>query len=596
MRFMENDMETLRKMNMNITDMGIRGRILIAEDNDNIRNTLSNLLKNIGYNVDSVDNGFDARKKMSFENYDVLLSDILMPGIDGIELLKDIRENYGDIPVILITGNQNLESAKEAIRWGAFDYITKPFVELSDIVYSIKRAVEKSYLQRERENLIYELDRKNIHLKNVVRELDRKNASLDFMVRDLQLAMNLSGIMTSERNIDVMLEKMNGDIFELFDVTAWGALLYSNDERCKVKLINVRKSSEELDNNLISMVVRDFHRASGIRIEENMVEVEKKDFFLAETVSGNKHYISELLTVGKKVIGLLFLYTEFREGLETSKLNTLSLISGQLSASLENYNLIEQLTDSNQELKKLSEFKDEVLGIAAHDLRSPLSAISMTGMLLRDFGERMDEIETKEAIDGIVQKAQYLTGMLNELLDISVIESGSILLKKRLGDVAEVIRAHCHQVAPLARSKNIEIEEEIPDTLPHAEFDTGKIGEVLDNLLTNAIKYTSPGGKVKVVARSIEDAVEICISDTGLGIREDELKKLFKKFSRTSAKPTGGETSIGLGLAIAKKIVDIHEGKIWVESEYGKGSKFYFTIPLGNKIIENISVQIKSQQ
>jgi signal transduction histidine kinase/CheY-like chemotaxis protein len=593
---MENDMETLRKMNMNITDMGIRGRILIAEDNDNIRNTLSNLLKNIGYNVDSVDNGFDARKKMSFENYDVLLSDILMPGIDGIELLKDIRENYGDIPVILITGNQNLESAKEAIRWGAFDYITKPFVELSDIVYSIKRAVEKSYLQRERENLIYELDRKNIHLKNVVRELDRKNASLDFMVRDLQLAMNLSGIMTSERNIDVMLEKMNGDIFELFDVTAWGALLYSNDERCKVKLINVRKSSEELDNNLISMVVRDFHRASGIRIEENMVEVEKKDFFLAETVSGNKHYISELLTVGKKVIGLLFLYTEFREGLETSKLNTLSLISGQLSASLENYNLIEQLTDSNQELKKLSEFKDEVLGIAAHDLRSPLSAISMTGMLLRDFGERMDEIETKEAIDGIVQKAQYLTGMLNELLDISVIESGSILLKKRLGDVAEVIRAHCHQVAPLARSKNIEIEEEIPDTLPHAEFDTGKIGEVLDNLLTNAIKYTSPGGKVKVVARSIEDAVEICISDTGLGIREDELKKLFKKFSRTSAKPTGGETSIGLGLAIAKKIVDIHEGKIWVESEYGKGSKFYFTIPLGNKIIENISVQIKSQQ
>ena len=207
--------------------MEIKGRVLIAEDNDAIRKLLEKLLTGNNYIVDAVDNGLDAKEKLRSKNYDMLLSDILMPGLNGIELLKEVRDNFGDIPVVLITGNQSLENAREAIHWGAFDYITKPFDDLSEILNSVFRAVSKGRLQKEKENLINELDRKNVHLKNVVRELDRKNARLDLLVYDLEWAMKLGRIMTQEMDSDKFLEKMTPGIFEIFDTSEWGVLLLS---------------------------------------------------------------------------------------------------------------------------------------------------------------------------------------------------------------------------------------------------------------------------------------------------------------------------------------------------------------------------------
>lgn len=573
-------MDNLINRTSTLPDRSVKGKILIAEDNDTIKKLLTKLLTSNGYEVEAVDDGLKAKKKLIAQNFDMVLTDILMPGIDGIELLKEVRENFGDIPVILITGNQSLENARKAIRWGAFDYITKPFNDLSAILHSVHRAIMKGKLQKDKENLISELDRKNLNLKSVVRELDRKNARLDMMVEDLRWAMQLGSIMTRETNINNIARNMTRGIFEIFDVSAWGVLVNTEELKSRVLLFKTRKKLEDDDDKLLNMVFSDYRRMLGITLDRGNVQLMIEENVLVESRVFQEQYHSIPLKMGEKKLGLLFVLAHLKEGFEDTKLKTLSLIANQMSAAVENASLFERLTKRNKELKELSEFKDEILGIAAHDLRSPISAIHMSAALLNDFADKMSEKEKKEAIEGIVKKANHMITMLNEMLDISVIESGNLVLKRKKVKFDEIVREHYQQAVPLARSKNIKIEYDVPEDLPTVYVDGDKIGEVIDNLLTNAIKYTPSGGKISLKAVQTDHSLEVCVADNGVGIKEKELDKLFKKFSRTSSRPTAGETSTGLGLAIAKRIVDMHRGKIWAESEYGKGSKFHFTIPV----------------
>jgi signal transduction histidine kinase/CheY-like chemotaxis protein len=562
-------------------ESSVKGKVLVVEDNDNIRELLTYLLTQNNYCVVSVDNGLDARQKLTEDQFDVLLSDIVMPGLSGLELLREVRENFGDIPVILITGHKKLESAREAVRLGAFDYLTKPFTDMSTVIHSVNQAVTKGKLQKEKENLLHELDRKNAHLKNVVWELDSKNESLDLMVRDLQRAVNLGSIMMkSERNINRLLEEINPVVFEIFRMSTWGVLLYNQDEGSRIVQFVTRRMMGEAERKIVPLMLRDFYRVSDIMLSDREVDVETRETYLGSGVTGDKQYYSQLMQVGEKILGLIYLVAERDENIEDSRKHTFTLISGQLAAALENIYLFEKQTLINKELKKLSEFKDEVLGIAAHDLRSPITAIGMTGALLRDFGDKMKDEEKRESINGIVEKAQHMIKMINELLDVTLVESGNLVLFRKPENIDSIIREICRQAEPIARSKNIKLEYESSENLPEIEIDKGKTREVLDNLVSNAIKYTHPGGRIDVNASSRDGFILISVSDTGVGIKQVEMEKLFRKFSRTSSRPTAGETSIGLGLAIAKKIIDLHGGKIWVESEYGRGSKFSFTLPL----------------
>lgn len=562
---------------------GNKGRILIAEDNDTIRKLLTKLLTSNGYQVVAVDNGLDARKKLIGESFDMLLSDILMPGIDGIELLKEVKTNFGDIPVVLITGHQSMETAKDAIHWGAFEYITKPFNELNFVLHAVKRAVSKSMLQQEKESLISELDKKNLYLKNIVRELDRKNARLDLLVYDLEWAMKISHIITSDINVGDTIEKMTEGIFEIFDANSWGILFYRK-KKPSLQIFKTCSAPASLERNLTDIVIRDFNRLSEAKLCREDLEVNVIEKIMTKTTRGlmQNHYRSTPLQSGGNLYGLIFIFADIKAHFERSKQHTLSLLASQLAEAIESAWLFEEVKERNQKLKELSDYKDEILSIAAHDLRSPLSAIHMSATLLNGYADKMDENEKKEALDGMVTKAKHMISMLNEMLDISVIESGKLVLKKKLMDLSGILQGKFHEVTPYARSKNIELFYEVPDKLPDVNVDANKIGEVLDNLLTNAIKYTSSGGKVKLKAIREDHTIQVCVEDSGVGIKKSEQQKLFKKFSRTSARPTAGESSTGLGLAIAKKIVDLHEGKIWVESQKGIGSKFYFTVPLEN--------------
>jgi len=181
-----------------------------------------------------------------------------------------------------------------------------------------------------------------------------------------------------------------------------------------------------------------------------------------------------------------------------------------------------------------------------------------------------------------VNKAcETMLALIDDLLDVSAIESGKLELKLREVDLAEFLRESHASNSLLAKSKSIELALEMPPILPPVALDPDRVNQILNNLVSNAIKFSRPNTAITLGVRVSKHSVEIGISDRGPGISEEEIPRLFTPFVRGSARPTGGEKGVGLGLAIVKRLVEAHGGQIRVESKIGVGSTFKFTLPLG---------------
>lgn len=274
-----------------------------------------------------------------------------------------------------------------------------------------------------------------------------------------------------------------------------------------------------------------------------------------------------------RAIGLIFFSSMRTDTYRNVHVDVYRRIAGQLSVIIEKSRLYQKLIEVNA-------LKDRFLGIAAHDLRSPLGvgknflALFLQGYL----GEIPDEqLKILRTID---RNLDRMLQMINDLLDISTIESGQLELKPQRIDLSLYLQKAVELRRPLAQAKSISLQLELPPELPEVSMDPQRIDQVLDNLVTNAIKFSFAGTQIILSARKTGNFVSIEVKDQGQGIPQQDLLKLFSDFGKTSVKPTSGEKSTGLGLAIVKRIVEAHEGQVGAESETGKGSTFYFTLPV----------------
>lgn len=231
----------------------------------------------------------------------------------------------------------------------------------------------------------------------------------------------------------------------------------------------------------------------------------------------------------------------------------------------------------NRKLSALNQEKDRFLGIAAHDLRNPLSSMRGLSQLMLEMP--LEPAQQREFLETIQRTSNEALALVNDLLDVSVIESGRLELRRGEHDVAELVRQRLRHQEPHARRKDIGLQFETEGALP-ASIDPARFSQVIDNLTSNAIKYSPPGSVVRVTLRPAGGRFELAVKDEGPGISEEDRTKLFRSFQTLSARPTGGEKATGLGLAIVKKIVDAHDGTIDVESEPGAGSRFTVSLPL----------------
>jgi two-component system sensor histidine kinase/response regulator len=240
----------------------------------------------------------------------------------------------------------------------------------------------------------------------------------------------------------------------------------------------------------------------------------------------------------------------------------------------------QEIEKKNEELKVLNDQKNQFVGMAAHDLRNPL-------MVIQGFSEMLQENLSEESnptdanMLGRIQKSSsFMLQLINDLLDISSIESGKVTINLMPVDIVMLIKEIVSLEKNLAEKKNIKLEFQTDLKLPPIMCDQDKIDQVLTNLLTNAIKYSYPETTIEVSLKIDQSELIVAVKDQGQGIPENEVAKLFQPFTRTSVKSTAGEASTGLGLAIVKKIVTEHKGRIWAESVVGKGSTFYVALPM----------------
>lgn len=254
-----------------------------------------------------------------------------------------------------------------------------------------------------------------------------------------------------------------------------------------------------------------------------------------------------------------------------------------LSLTQELSNLTRELHKKNADLTKLNELKNRFLGMAAHDLRHPIGAIaSYSEFLSEELGEKLSD-EQANFLTIIHSSSRFMSHLINNLLDVSAIESGKFTLDVEMVDVPSLVGRTVMLHKPVAGKKGITIESVVDGHIPNIVADPGKVEQVVSNLLSNGIKFSPPHTTIMGRIATDGDAVVVSVSDQGQGIPREEQDKLFKPFSKTSVRSTAGERSTGLGLAIAKNIVAAHGGQMWVESEPGKGSTFFFSLPFKGK-------------
>jgi len=235
------------------------------------------------------------------------------------------------------------------------------------------------------------------------------------------------------------------------------------------------------------------------------------------------------------------------------------------------------LAKMNEELQELNELKNKFLGMAAHDLRNPLGVIrGMSHMILRS---EMDEETKTDFLTSINEVSDQMLHLIDDLLDVSAIESGNFDLKCEKTDLGALVKDRVEIAAMIAKEKGITIATDDSEA-PAVELDPARINQVIDNLLSNAVKFSSPDSTVETAVRPGDGGVELVVRDHGQGIPEHEVGKVFEAFEKLSTKPTAGEKSTGLGMAIVKRIIDAHGGTIAVESTLGEGTTFTVSLPL----------------
>lgn len=236
------------------------------------------------------------------------------------------------------------------------------------------------------------------------------------------------------------------------------------------------------------------------------------------------------------------------------------------------------LQDANQRLREVDEMKTEFLANISHELRTPLSVIIAYTEAMRD--GLVGEDDRKHFLDVISENGQGLLRLINDLLDLSKLEMSGAMLSFTLSHIHDVIRVLWPKVSAAAEMKGIEAAFKPGYEIPVVYIDNKRISQVVMSLATNAIKFTEKGGKIEISTRRADDGVVVQVTDTGTGIADEQIASVFDTFRQLDGSSTRRAGGLGIGLAIAKHIIELHGGKIWVESKAGVGSTFCFMIPV----------------
>ncbi|MBN1316729.1 MAG: GAF domain-containing sensor histidine kinase [Anaerolineales bacterium] len=403
-------------------------------------------------------------------------------------------------------------------------------------------------------------------LENRVRELEASHAREKERLESL---LEVSSVLSSTLNLPRLLEIILDCTVKLTKTEASSILLIdpetgylyfeatSNIPHSQIERIQV-----PIEGSVAGWVVKNAKPRLFQKIKDGEEFTASAKVDRVTTFSTNS-LLAVPLTAKAKVIGVLEAVNKLRgQPFNEEDEDTLMVLAGQAAIAIENARLFQQ-----------SDFISEMV----HELRTPMMALVTLSDLLSK--PNIPAEKNKEISETIQQETRRLTKMTSNFLELSRLESGRVHLKHETINLDDLVHETVKIQEQQANDKGIQIKLEFPDNLPVLIGDGNRIKQVFLNLISNAIKYNRQDGSIFITAETTGEMVQICVKDTGRGIPDDAIKNLFNRFYRVPDNE-GYSTGSGLGLSITKQIVQQHGGKIWVESEWQKGSSFCFTLPL----------------
>jgi signal transduction histidine kinase len=281
-----------------------------------------------------------------------------------------------------------------------------------------------------------------------------------------------------------------------------------------------------------------------------------------------------------RVIGTVVVVRTTPGGFDERHVNLLTTFANQTTIAIEHARLYRDVTEKGRLLEEANRHKSAFLANMSHELRTPMNAIIGFSEVLLDPAMEVSDEERRQFLSDILNSGKHLLNLINEVLDLSKIEAGRMELHVAPAALDEVLETVQSTLRPLAAKKALAFEVERADAIAPFPMDAARIKQVLVNLVGNAIKFTPERGRVWVRAVSENGAVQVEVGDTGPGVAPEDHERIFQEFqqaqtTRRAGKPEG----TGLGLTLARRFVELHGGRLWVESQAGKGSRFYFTLP-----------------
>jgi signal transduction histidine kinase/DNA-binding NarL/FixJ family response regulator len=501
-------------------------KILLVDDDPFVRELLESVLVDGGYMVTTAENGKAALEAfVSDPSINLILTDMNMPEMNGQQLINELQENILDVPIIVLSGNKEIDVVMTALNSGAEDYLIKDEFIQDTIDIKIKKTLEKKALKNRNLQLIADLSIKTNELENA---LSSMTAIINNMPDGL-LVTNAEGLVTlTNPAIKAMFNLRDRDIIDK-----------SYSKILKGTLIELMEKTGAQRDGLFTS---DMDLPGGGIARASATAIGKKSSFR----DIDYEYIGSLVIVRDITM---------EKEVDRMKNDFISIVSHELRTPLTSIIGFTKLIR-----KKL----EDVL----------FPAIDRTDGKAQ---KSIDQVSGNLGI--IISEGERLAALINDVLDIAKMEAGKVEWKDESLSLKQLIERAADASASLFQERKLLLLRDIEEGLPDIKADGDRLLQVLLNLLSNAVKFTEKG---QVTCRAVRtgDVVTISVEDNGIGIAKGDLLLVFERFKQVGDIHTDRPKGTGLGLPICKQIVEHYGGRIWAESEPGQGSVFFFTLPL----------------
>lgn len=569
--------------------MSEKRRVLVIDDEPLIRRAVADYLQDCGYETVMAADGAEGLSKARAGQFHTVLVDLRMPQVDGLEVITTLKSEQPELPIVVVSGTGVLSDAIEAMRLGAWDYITKPVKDIEEIRVTVERVMDRAQLREERDRYQCELEQLN---RSLEAEVARQTQDLRMQNRELAALNSVSYAISDPLDLDTMLNRAiaaavqavgaDGGVVRLLNPTTNQLVIAASRGFSDLYLSSAE--AIPLGEGIIGQVAQDG--------QPQVVGNSTDDPWLSRLRDeGLSSFLCVPLRAGESeegkhpIVGTLAIVTQAERSFDTHEVDLLTTIGNQIgvavaraqfAADLRSTNV--RLEEANIELRQLDTLREQFIQNVAHELRTPLALVrGYVEMLAR--GE-LDPEEQRVALEVTSRRVETLVELVEAITTLQDLGAKPIRIEKV--SPVELVETACQMTAQRAVNAGIDLRCEYSVDLPALPGDFTRLSQALHQLLDNACKFSPGSTAVTVAARVDSDAGTMCISviDQGIGIPPEEHERIFERFYQVDGGLTRRYGGTGLGLALVREIAEAHGGTVSVESEEGVGSTFTLRLPL----------------